>query len=92
MSSNELIVSDQAQEDLTEIWLYIAADSPTAADSFLDLILEKCSLLCQTPQMGRSREELLSGLRSFPCKRYVVFYRIGYQTLRANKRTGSHGQ
>ena len=28
----------------------------------------------EQPKMGRAREELASGLRSFPVRRYVVFY------------------
>jgi plasmid stabilization system protein ParE len=36
MKKYELIISDQAINDLDDIWLYIAADSPSAADAFLD--------------------------------------------------------
>lgn len=31
--------------------------------------------------MGRSREELAPGLRSFPVARYVVFYRTGHRGI-----------
>jgi plasmid stabilization system protein ParE len=35
----------QAEEDLIELWLYIAQDNPGAADLLLDEIEDKCLLL-----------------------------------------------
>ncbi len=52
----------QAEADLLEIWLYIARDSPSSADLFLDSIDEKCNVLAQFPEIGRSRPELAVGL------------------------------
>jgi toxin ParE1/3/4 len=31
-------------------------------------------LIATQPMMGRAREELVPGLRSFPFRRYVIFY------------------
>jgi toxin ParE1/3/4 len=31
-------------------------------------------MLAEQPEMGRVRDELLQGLRSFPVARYVIFY------------------
>ena len=76
MKKLELLVSDQAQGDLLDIWLYVASDSPLAADRFLDLLHEKCMTLCSSPEIGRSRDELFQGIRSLPVKRYAIFYRI----------------
>ncbi|MCB2184691.1 MAG: type II toxin-antitoxin system RelE/ParE family toxin [Desulfobulbaceae bacterium] len=81
MKEYQLVISEQATHDLADIWLYIANDSPQAADKFLDTILEQCRLLCSSPEMGRLREELLPGVRSFPTKRYVIFYRIALSTI-----------
>jgi toxin ParE1/3/4 len=67
--------SDLAEGDLIEIWLFIAKDSPDAADRFLDLLTEKCEFLAESPEMGRRRNELGPALRSFPVGRYVIFYR-----------------
>ena len=67
--------SNLAEGDLVEIWLFIAKDSPDAADRFLDLLAQKCELLAESPEMGRRRNELSPGLRSFPVGRYVIFYR-----------------
>jgi toxin ParE1/3/4 len=67
--------SSQAQSDLVDIWLYIANDSPAAADKFLDQIDSICELLSASPVLGRSREELGRNLRSFPVGDYLIFYR-----------------
>jgi toxin ParE1/3/4 len=65
----------RAQSDLVEIWDYIADDSEARADAFLDRIDQKFRTLAQRPGLGRARDELAEGLRSFPVGRYVVFYR-----------------
>jgi toxin ParE1/3/4 len=71
-----LILSNQAMADLTDIWQYVAADNPEAADRFVDNIYETCQGLIAHPEMGRRRDELLPQLRSLPVKRYVIFYRV----------------
>ncbi|MCK5153031.1 MAG: type II toxin-antitoxin system RelE/ParE family toxin [Spirochaetales bacterium] len=68
-------LSQQAIEDLKEIWLYIAIDSPDIADKFIDEIYNKCIVLSENPDLGRKRDNLLPGIRSFPFKRYILFYR-----------------
>jgi toxin ParE1/3/4 len=65
-----------ARSDLAEIWDYIADDNETRADAFVDLIDQKLQALASHPDMGRSRDELEEGLRSFPVGRYVIFYRV----------------
>ena len=75
MKKLKLIISDLAADDLTNIWLYIADYSHQAADRFIDTIYDKSLLLCESPGMGQRREELLPGMRSFPVKRYIIFYR-----------------
>ena len=74
-----------AEQDLLEIWLYIAKDSPDAADRFLDRLGEACELLAASPEIGRRRADLAPSLRSFPVGRYVIFYRSsesGIQVVR----------
>lgn len=64
----------QAEKDIEELWLYIAADNMLAADRVLDDIEAQCHLIATQPGMGRPRPELASGLRSFPVGRYIIFY------------------
>ncbi|MFB2921011.1 MULTISPECIES: type II toxin-antitoxin system RelE/ParE family toxin [Aerosakkonema] len=64
-----------AEQDLLDIWEFIAEDSLDRADEFLDRLEGKLQTLALNPGMGRRREELLTGLRSFPSDNYIVFYR-----------------
>jgi toxin ParE1/3/4 len=63
-----------AEEDLDEIWLYIAKDNLAAADQLLDQVGNSCHLLAHEPLMGRARPELSPNLRSLSVARYVIFY------------------
>lgn len=64
----------KAKEDLFDIWSFIAADSPDAADTWIDKLDGQFLLLASHPLMGRAREEIAKDLRSFPVGRYLVFY------------------
>lgn len=63
-----------AEADIFEVWDYIADDSMGAADRWVDQLDEKFQLIATQPMMGRAREELVPGLRSFPFRRHVIFY------------------
>ena len=69
------VISDEAPEDLVEIWAYIATDSENAASRTLDVIYERFQLLAENPMIGQSRPELLHALRSFAAGSYIIFYR-----------------
>lgn len=71
-----LILSEHAKNDLIDIWSYIALDNIDAADRFIERIYNLCETISKNPEMGRERNELSPNLRSFPIKRYVVYYRI----------------
>ena len=64
----------QAEADILEIWGYIAEDSVVEADRWVDRLDEKFSLWASQPMMGRSRDELVPGIRSLVFGRYVVFF------------------
>ncbi|BAU43561.1 type II toxin-antitoxin system RelE/ParE family toxin [Leptolyngbya sp. O-77] len=72
---NRYRLSRKAEQDLENIWVCTANRDPVAADLMLAKILDRLPMLAQFPAMGRSRDELLPNLRSFPIKPYVVFYR-----------------
>ena len=69
-----VLLRPRAQDDITEIWSYIAEDSELQADAFVDWLDAKFQLLARQPGLGRVREELAPRLRSFPVGRYVIFY------------------
>jgi toxin ParE1/3/4 len=72
---NEPRITPQAEADLEEVWRYVAQGGEARADQFLDKILNQCRQLAEFPRMGRARENLAPNLRSFPVKKYVIFYR-----------------
>lgn len=65
----------RAERDLDDIWLHIAVDNLAAADDLIDTLIARSQLIATQPQIGRSRPELLDGLRSYAVARYVIFYR-----------------
>jgi toxin ParE1/3/4 len=72
----KVILSPTALIDLQEIWSFIADHSQERADQFVDFLVEKCNALGASPYMGRSRDKLEPGLRSYPVRAYLIFYRI----------------
>ena len=66
----------RARQDVLSIWKYIADDDETAADRFVDLLTGRFGLLGDNPHLGRRRDDLRAGYRSFPVGEYLVFYRI----------------
>ena len=68
--------SDQANEDLVNIWEKINADNPTAANRLIYTLSDKCDTIAEFPLMGRARDELLAGVRSFGVGNYLIFYRV----------------
>lgn len=72
----KILLKPQAETDLVEIWVYIAQDNPTAADELLNIIDDKCITLSESPLIGKARDELVPGVRSFPVGNYVLFYQL----------------
>jgi toxin ParE1/3/4 len=70
-----IVKSPKAKADLVEIWDYIADDSETRADTFIETIDKKFHTLVDDPLLGIARNEIEVDLRSFPVGRYIIFYR-----------------
>jgi len=68
-------LSIAAKRDLAGIWEYIARDSESSADAFVDRLKGRCEMLGRNPHAGRERDDLQSGLRGFPYGEYVILYR-----------------
>lgn len=71
-----LVLSPLARTDLLELWAYIGADSPDAADRVVGDIESKLRMLAERPAAGRARPELRRDARSFPSGQYVILYRV----------------
>ncbi|CAN5602829.1 type II toxin-antitoxin system RelE/ParE family toxin [soil metagenome] len=70
------ILSSQADDDLSEIFLFIAADNPDAGEKLMHRFRELFRLIAKNPRLGRERYELQQKMRSVPEGSYLIFYRI----------------
>lgn len=71
---------EEADADLAAIHRFVLdlSGEPETADRFVLRIVEACERLGSMPLMGRRRDDLAEGLRTFPFeKRAVIAYRIG---------------
>lgn len=60
--------------DILDVWDHIADDDMAAADRWVDALDTAFHRLATQPMMGRARPELGGDLRSFPFRRYVIYY------------------
>jgi toxin ParE1/3/4 len=67
-------LAPQAQADLSTVWNYIVNESGNVG--VVDALTERFYLLSQYPRMGRLRDDLRPGLRSFAVGEYVIVYAI----------------
>jgi toxin ParE1/3/4 len=74
----EFRLSPDAEADIDTIWLHIARESGSIdiATRVVDRIHDRFWLLATYPYMGRRRDDLRPGLRSFVTDQYLVVYRI----------------
>jgi toxin ParE1/3/4 len=78
----ELVYSASALADLEAVLLYIALDNPRAARQWVADIEKRCELLCEFPELGVERDDLVPGIRIFPYRRAVIVYRIQRMRIR----------
>lgn len=71
-----LIVTDTAEMDLIEMYQYIKAESPTAADDFINDMTETLFNLAELGITGTSRDWISDGLRAFPYRNRCFYFRI----------------
>ena len=70
-----VVRSRQAENDLLDIWEYIARDNRQAADQALARIGSVMDLLASNPLMRPARPDLRKDLRYFASGRYLIPYR-----------------
>jgi toxin ParE1/3/4 len=69
-----LVVRPQALADLDDIFDYIAEASLERAIAFIKKLNGQMEKLAASPGIGRRRDELRLGLRSFPYGNYLILY------------------
>jgi len=66
-----------AVADLEAIWVYTVEQwGVEQADRYLKSLFTCFEDLAESPQLGRQRDEVKAGYRSFPQGRHVVFYMV----------------
>jgi len=68
--------TDQAIDDLADIWNYIAADNPPAADKLIAELLTLFDKTGDFPEIGRAADEIAPGFRTLRRGSYLLIYRI----------------
>ena len=70
------VLTPRGEQDIGDIWDYIAADSVDAADRVLTAIEETLNRLAQDPGIGHIREDLADRRhRFFLVYSYLIVYR-----------------
>ena len=69
-----LLLSTSARSELINIRKYVATENKQAANRIIREIKARFETLVKFPELGRRRDELKKGMRSFAIKNYVVFY------------------
>ena len=77
-----ILRTSQAQEDVLEIWRYIASDSFEAADAVVWRLDEAVQLLSEHPRLGTPQDNYRVGLRCMPVGSYLIFYDETPEALR----------
>ena len=72
--ANSYKITELAVSDLKEIWEYIAEFNSESANRTINELAAKFQRLAENPQLGKSQDNFVVSLRSFPYKKYVVFY------------------
>ena len=71
---SRFVISPAARTDLRDIYRYIATDNSGAAASHQQMLIDRFKSLAAHPLIGRARDDLVSGLRIFPARKYVICY------------------
>jgi toxin ParE1/3/4 len=76
-----IIRTDRADEDLIDIWTYIAEENPNAADRVLDAIEGRWLQLARHPYSGMARDDIAPGIRHLVAGQYLTLYRIHRESI-----------
>lgn len=68
------VLTATCRHDIAEIWDYLAADNPDAADRILNDLHARFRLLAKQPGIGARYPELGESIRFTVVSRYVILY------------------
>jgi toxin ParE1/3/4 len=70
----DLYITRRAEVELRQIWRYIAAENPAAADRLLLKIDAKLQILRDFPKIGTLRADIRPGFRMLVEGNYLLLY------------------
>ena len=74
---HSIVQSSQAEQNLTDIWIYTAEEWNLAqADLYLDELVAGIEGLSTHPELGYSRDDIRAGYRSLNVSQHIVFYTV----------------
>ncbi len=68
--------SRAAREDLRQIWRYLAARNPEAADRLVERIIAATARLATFPESSSPRPDIHPDARSVPVPPYIIYHRV----------------
>jgi len=72
---HSIVQSSQAEQDLTDIWIYTAEEWNLAqADMYVEELVAGIERLSTHPELGYSRDDIRAGYRSLNVSQHIVFY------------------
>lgn len=72
----QIIRTPQAEEDVIEIWFYIAVENKSKlnADRFMDKLDRQLVFLSENPGIGSKKDQYAKGLYQYIFGNYLIFY------------------
>lgn len=74
--------TSKAEQDMLDIWHYVALDNIEAADAVVRRIDEVVYLLAAYPHLGAPQDRFRAGLRCMAVGSYLIFYDHAQDQLR----------
>ena len=71
----------RAEEDLIEIWSYLAAHNESAADYLLDRFEQRWNGLLSYPHLGKACPDIAEGVRVLVEGEHLIYYRVGERDI-----------
>jgi toxin ParE1/3/4 len=71
-----LRITETAEQDLVDIWCFIAQDNRIAASDLVPQIEKRFDVLLSQPEIGPRRDHLAEGLRVRFHRDYALYYRF----------------
>jgi plasmid stabilization system protein ParE len=74
---SHFFLSSDAEQDLSEIWDYIAKDSYDAADRWIERLFREFERVARSPGIGHTRRDVTAmNVLFWSADSYVVVYRV----------------